>query len=376
LRILILNWRYVDHPRAGGAETLTHGILRLLVEEGHEATCFTATYPGAASEGEIDGVRIVRRGRQWTVHAHAWWWLRRRRRDFDRVVDQINTIPFFTPLYVAKPQRRFLIYQLAREYWWRETRGLFRLISPIGYAAEPLYLRAYRRTPCLTISRSTADDMVSLGFRRSEIAIIPLAIESDPVAALQRKPSGFRLIVVGRLTPAKFIEEAMLAFAMIQREIPEATLDVVGSGDEKYARRLERLATRKGMREVTFHGRVSTERRQELFERAHVHLFASHREGWGLTVSEAGAAGTPSVGYDAPGVRDSIADARFLAPIGDSAELANRALLLARDPELYARARQEAYDRARSLTFDRSAEVFLQALGKPQRLHSSASPGR
>src|SRR6478735_7455566 len=67
LRILILNWRYVDHPRAGGAETLTHGILRLLVEQGHEATCFTATYPGAAPEGEIDGVRIVRRGRQWTV---------------------------------------------------------------------------------------------------------------------------------------------------------------------------------------------------------------------------------------------------------------------------------------------------------------------
>ena len=360
-----MNWRYVDHPRAGGAETLTHGILRLLVAQGHEATCFTAKYPGAPSESEIDGVRIVRGGRQWTVHAHAWRWLRRRRAEFDRVVDQINTIPFFTPLYLGKPQRHFLIYQLAREYWWRETRGVFRLISPLGYVCEPMYLRVYRGTPCMTISESTSADMQSLGLRRDQIAIVPLAIDTDPLATLDPKPPGFRLIVVGRLTPAKFIEESMRAFAIIQREVPAATLDVVGSGDEAYARRLQRLAAQEGMTGVAFHGRVSTERRQELFQRAHAHLFASHREGWGLTVSEAGAAGTPSLGYDAPGVRDSIADARFLAPIGDSTDLARRALRLLRDPELYARARQDAWNRARGLTFEHSAEAFLQALGSP-----------
>jgi glycosyltransferase involved in cell wall biosynthesis len=363
VRVLILNWRYVDHPRAGGAETLTHGILRLLVAHGHEATCFTAMYPGAPSESEIDGVRVVRRGRQWTVHVHAWRWVRRRREEFDRVVDQINTIPFFTPLYLARPQRRFLIYQLAREYWWRETRGFFRFIAPIGYACEPLYLRVYRSTPCLTISQSTSSELEGLGFRPERIVIVPLAIDTEPVATLKPKPPGFRLIVVGRLTPAKFIEEAMRAFAIIQREVPHATLDVVGSGDERYARRLQRLAAREGMRGVAFHGRVSTERRQELFEGAHVHLFASHREGWGLTVSEAGAAGTPSVGYNAPGVRDSIADARLLAPIGDSAGLARRALFLARDSGLYAEAREEAWNRARSLTFEDSADAFARALG-------------
>lgn len=357
-----MNWRYVGHPGAGGAETLTHGILRLLVADGHEATCFTASYPGAAPESEIDGVRVVRGGRQWTVHAHAWRWLRSRRGEFDRVVDQINTIPFFTPLYLKGPQRRFLIYQLAREYWWRETRGLFRLISPIGYVCEPLYLRVYRSTPCMTISQSTSSDLESLGFRPERIAIVPLAIDTEPIATLDPKPRGFRLIVVGRLTPAKFIEEALLAFAAIQREVPDATLDVVGSGDERYARRLRRLVAREGLRGVTFHGRVTTERRQELFEGAHVHIFASHREGWGLTVSEAGAVGTPSVGYDAPGVRDSIADPRFLAPIGDSADLARRALALARDPVLYAEARETAWDHARSLTFQHSAEAFLRAL--------------
>jgi glycosyltransferase involved in cell wall biosynthesis len=365
VRILVLNWRYFDHPQAGGAETLTHATLQFLLAQGHDATCFTAAYPGAAAEEELDGVRVVRRGRQWTVHLQAWRWLRKRRDEFDYVVDQINTIPFFTPLYVRKRQRRFLIYQLAREYWWRETRGLFRLLSPLGYALEPLCLRLYRGTPCITISESTRADLERLGFDREQIAIMPLAIDTEPIATLDPKPPGLRLIVVGRLTPAKFVEEAVRAFGLVQREIHKATLDVVGAGDERYERRLKREIARDGLRDVTFHGRVTIARRQELLEAAHVHVFASHREGWGLTVSEAGAAGTPSVGYDAHGVRDSIADPRFLAATGDSVDLARRALQLARDADLYAEARLDAWLRARALSVEHSAGAFMEALGLP-----------
>src|SRR3954453_6911062 len=120
VRIAMLSWRYLDNPAAGGAELLTHEVLKRLVAAGHDVTCFTASYPGAAPTGEIDGVRIVRRGRQWTVHVQAWRWLRGRIAGFDRIVDQINTIPFLTPLYVDEQRRRFYICQLAREYWWRE----------------------------------------------------------------------------------------------------------------------------------------------------------------------------------------------------------------------------------------------------------------
>jgi glycosyltransferase involved in cell wall biosynthesis len=39
---------------------------------------------------------------------------------------------------------------------------------------------------------------------------------------------------------------------------------------------------------------------------AHVLVATTIREGWGLNVSEASAVGTPTIGYDAPGLRDSI----------------------------------------------------------------------
>jgi glycosyltransferase involved in cell wall biosynthesis len=357
LRLLMLSWRYIDHPQAGGAEVLTHEVLRRLVQRGHEVTAFSATYPGASSTGEIDGVRIVRVGVQWSVHVHAWRWLRTRQADFDLVIDQVNTIPFLTPLYVRPPARRILlIHQLARGYWFRETRGVFRLVAPFGYACEPLILRAYRRTPVMTISESTAENLRALGLGRVGISILPMALLLSPLERLEpRTPGPLRAVVVGRLTPAKYVEEANAAFAVLRREEPGATLDVVGAGDPVYRTRLEALV--KDVGGVTFHGRIGEQEKFDVLRDADVHIFCSHREGWGLTVTEAGAMGTPTVGYFAPGVRDSVADPRGLVTLGDTAALGARLVDLARDPALLADRRERAWRDARGRDYERTTDV-------------------
>lgn len=362
MRIAMLSWRYLDNPAAGGAEVLTHEILRRLVAGGHEVTCFTAMYSGATSEGELDGVRLVRRGRQWTVHYRAWRWLRKRAADYDRVVDQINTIPFLTPLYVAPDRRRYYICQLAREYWWRETRGVFRVAAPFGYLAESSVLRLYRRSRGVTISDSTSEDLLALGMPGDSVSIIPMAINFSALPELRPKQDGPRVVIVGRLTPAKFVEEGVRAFAQLQRELPTAALDVVGGGDDRYRARLEQLVGALGLSGVTFYGRVSEERKLELLERAHVHIFTSHREGWGLTVTEAAALGTPSVGYAVPGVRDSIAEPQLLAPCGDHGAIADIAVRLFRDPPRYEQLRRAAWERAGRLSYDETAQAFAAAI--------------
>ncbi len=58
---------------------------------------------------------------------------------------------------------------------------------------------------------------------------------------------------------------------------------------------------------VTFLGHVSEEEKRERLARAHALVATSVREGWGLVVTEAAASGTVSIGYDVPGLRDSIA---------------------------------------------------------------------
>ena len=372
----MLSWRYVDHPMSGGAEVLTHEVLRRLVANGHSVTCFTAEYPGSDRAGWIDGVEIIRLGRQWTVHARAWRWSRRRLHNFDLVVDQINTIPFFTPWYVPAGKRVLFICQLARGYWFRETRGLFRAVAPVGYFAEPNLMRLYRRTPAITISNSSKADLVRLGFDAANVTVIPMALIEPPLSALSEKEGVPRVISVGRLTPAKFVEEAIRAFELVKQEVPNAELDIVGSGDHRYREKLRRMVRRRGIAGVTFHGRVDVQRKQELLERAYVHLFTSHREGWGLVVSEAAAVGTPSVGYDVPGVRDSIAEPRLLAQRGDIEDLATRIKMLVRDPKLYAEQRNKAWERTRSMSYDDTALAFERALGKLRDSSASLTPSR
>ena len=364
MRLLMLSWRYLDHPQSGGAEVLTHEVLRRLAADGHSVTCFTAEFSGAGRTGSIDGVDLVRRGRQWTVHVHAWRWLRERLGDFDVVIDQINTIPFCTPRYVPDEKRVLFICQLARGYWFRETRGAFRAAAPFGYLAEPHVMRLYRNTPTITISESSKADLVDLGFDPRRIEVIPMALLETPLDALSPKQDHpLRLIMVGRLTPAKFVEEGLLAFALLASEFPDAQLDIVGGGDERYRRRLERIMQARGISGVRFHGRVDEPRKRELLARAHVHLFTSHREGWGLVVSEAAAVGTPTVGYDVSGVRDSIADPRLLAPVCDVDALAARVTALANDPERYAEVRERAWRRTLAMSYGDTALAFERALG-------------
>ncbi len=104
MKLLILNWRDLRSPRAGGAELLTHEIAKRLVVRGHEVTWFTSRPDGLAAEEEIDGVRIVRRGSELTTRLHAPSFARRG--TFDVVVEQINTLPYFAPLWSRAPTRR------------------------------------------------------------------------------------------------------------------------------------------------------------------------------------------------------------------------------------------------------------------------------
>ena len=98
-RVLWLIWRDTRNPEAGGAETYIQELSNRLVRQGFEITQFCAAFPGSSVFEVLDGVRIIRRGAQKTVYVKAAEYFLRNRGEFDLVVDSINTIPFFAPLY-------------------------------------------------------------------------------------------------------------------------------------------------------------------------------------------------------------------------------------------------------------------------------------
>jgi glycosyltransferase involved in cell wall biosynthesis len=360
LRILILNWRCPRNPRSGGAELFTFEFARRLVAMGDQVEWFSAEFDNALSEEDIDGVHIVRAGRQWTVHWHAFRrYLHNLRGRFDVVVDEVNTIPFFTPLWADVP-RVMLIHQLAREVWWYETRFP---ISAIGYALEPFYLRFYSRTPVITLSGSTKNDLDRLGFR-GPVHIVPVGVDARPVAVYPK--AGLpTCIYVGRISPSKRIDDILVAFATFFGVVGRAQLWLIGQGHPRYVRKLETMAQRLGIAgAVSFLGRLSVDERTQRLAEAHMILMTSVREGWGLVVNEANACGTPAVVYDVPGLRDSVRDGETgLVVAPNPRKLASAILRLWRDKNLYGRLSHQALASSRSTSFDTTAAAIRQQIG-------------
>lgn len=353
MRILWFNWRDIKNPEAGGAEVYTHEIAKRLVEKGHAVTLFTAEFKGCARVENLDGIRVLRAGGRYTVYAKAKEFYRKNGDAFDVVIDEINTRPFLTPKFAAKEKVVALIHQLAREFWFYETPFP---VSIIGYYfLENYWLSHYRELPTITVSESTKRDLEQLGFNR--VFIVPNGLDIKPLDNLPQKSERPTVIFLGRMKRAKKPQDVVEAFRLVKKEVKDAMLWMVGDG---YLRR--RLEGRdKGMR---FFGYVDRKTREMLLRRAWLIAVPGVREGWGQVVTQANALATPAVGYDIPGLRDSIRHGYngLLVDGGDIHAFAEAMVKLLTNDELRVRLSRNAIEWARRFSWDKSAEEFERVI--------------
>jgi glycosyltransferase involved in cell wall biosynthesis len=297
VRILIFNWKDLAHPAAGGAEVFTEEVARVLATRGHDVTLHAASVEGRPARESVEGVEIVRGGGRLGVYrATRRFWSHLEPGSFDVVVDEINTRPFLTPRWIHDTPIVALIHQLAREIWSYETP--FPLSFVGRHALEPWWLRAYRDVPALTVSESSADSLRRYhGWR--DLTVLPEGYTPHPVPTVAKETDP-TVIFVGRLVAMKRPEDAVRAIRLLADRIPRARLWIVGDGP--FLERLSRTAPP----QVEFLGRLGRDELLRRLARAHVLVSTSVREGWGLTVSEAAACGTPSIAYAVPGLVDSV----------------------------------------------------------------------
>jgi glycosyltransferase involved in cell wall biosynthesis len=132
------------------------------------------------------------------------------------------------------------------------------------------------------------------------------------------------------------------AFAIVQREIPEATLVVAGDGAERG--RLQALVAELGLQGVTFLGRVRPEEMGAHYDRADIYLNSPDIDNMPNSVIEAFAAGLPVVTTSAGGIPYIVQSESngLLAECGDAAGLARHALRLLREQGLCERITKQA----------------------------------
>ena len=360
-RILIVNWRDLENPEAGGAEVFTHEVAKQWVAQGNEVTLLASGFREAAATADLDGVHVRRLGRLRTGSYHAL--VQRelvRLRDFDVVVESINTLAFLTPLWRRRlPPTVTLVHQLAVDVWDEEFS---RPLAFLGRRIERGLLRPYRDVPVAAVSRSTRDDLLQLGL--TNVTVVPPGRDEPPeLHGLEKEPVP-TFLFVGRLAANKRPEHAVEAFRIIKDELPSARLWLVGTGP------LEDELDRTLPAGATLLGRLP---REELYARmatAHCLLMPSVREGWGMVVVEANSVGTPAVGYDVGGIRDSIRDGRtgLLATAGDPLALATQAIALVTDETRYEVLRSAATAWAGGFSWERTADGLMRlALGSAKQ---------
>ena len=300
MKILILNWRDIKNPRAGGAEVLTHELAKGWVVAGHEVTFFSSFFKGAKKRETVDGVDVIRAGNAISVYWQAYVYYKKEfKGKFDLIIDEINTVPFFSNSY-AKEKVVCHINQLAREVWFYES--VFP-VSLFGYFIEPFFLNKYRNNDVITISKSTKDDLINIGFREDKIKIIPMGIGFKPLDNLPEKEESPTLIYVGRLKKSKRVHHIIEAYKLAKVKQPQLKLWIVGNGDKSYKEYLYKLT--KNERGIKFFHNLNNKDKLRLMSLAHLIVVTSVREGWGLIVTEANAMGTSALTYNVPGLRDS-----------------------------------------------------------------------
>ena len=353
MRILILNFRDLAHPAAGGAEVFTEEVGKRLVEYGKEVTLFTSSFVGGQDETYRHGMRIIRDGGKYSVYSKARGYVKDHASEFDIIVDEVNTVPFNAHKVSCKTPVVALIHQLARTIWFHET---WFPLSLVGYAVlEPMWLRGLRNVRTITISNSTRTDLRQLGFKQVEI--VHCGISTTPLLSVPKKDPSPTLIFFGRLTRSKGPHHAVSAFRTVKKSFPEARLWIVGNG---YMR--GRLPD-KETEGISYFGKIDRNDKFELLRRAHVLLAPSVREGWGISVIEANAMGTHAIGYDVPGLRDSIIHGfTGLRVQSNPRSLSDAIIRVFQDSSLATYLDQNALEWSREFTWDRTAKEFHSIL--------------
>ena len=374
MKILVLNWLDRENPQSGGAEVHLHEIFRRLVEWGHSVTLLCSAWPGCERRATLDGIDVHRVGGRYTLSLAAPVYFRRRLRTegFDVVVEDLNKVPFFSPLWGVGASVALIVHHLFGATAFQEAS--FPVAAATWLLERPVP-RVFRSVPTVAVSDSTVEDLVRRGLPRSRIEIIHNGVDLEVLSPLppeERFPEA-TLLFLGRLKRYKRVDLLLEAVAALVRRGISCRLLVAGRGDDQP--RLEALRKSLNISEhVDFLGFISDAEKRDLLQKGWIHLFTSANEGWGISNLEAAACGTPTIASDVPGLRDSVVDGQtgFLVPHGDVETLSRRIEDLLGDDEKRKRLGVGARSFAEGFGWDASAramEAFLSGTLRSSPAH-------
>jgi len=352
MKVLWFAHRDIKHPKAGGAERTIYEVGKRLAKMNIEIHLVSVN-PGNLSDYEIiDGIIIHRiKG---NIMAHLSVPKMIKKIDPDVIIDDLgHAVPWISSFFTNKNVIVFFRHLHARSLPDQVNPFLAKIITLI----EKNYRIFYKNNIFVTESYTSIEDLIGLGIKKENIVKIPPGVNLD-LFQPGKKSENVQLIYFGGLRKYKRPKLAIKVYEMLYKEIENLKLIIVGSGP--MLNELKNYVNNKNY-DITFTGRVSDEELAKLVRESWVNLHFSVTEGWGLSIMESSASGTPTVAFKAPGVVEIIIDGYNGFLVENIDNFKDKILKIIENEEQFSK---NARKFAENFFWDKTAELWYQLLIK------------
>ena len=314
------------NPIAGGAERTIFEVGTRLIAKGHTVILISGGWKGCKSVENYHGIEIHRLGKN--IGPHLALPVILLKYNFDIIVNDLgHAVPWFFSTILNKNNIVFFRHLHARSLPGQVNPIIARFITAI----EKCYFILYHNSYFITESTTSKDDLQKLGIKEVKIIMNPPGVDQTlfyPTPKL-KDPT---LVYFGGMRKYKRPLEVLYLLKILIEKLNNLKLFIIGKGPEES--KMKQLTYElKLQKYVEFKGRVSSKELSVIVSSSWLNLHTSVTEGWGLSILEASAAGTPTVAYDVPGVRDSVENCLNGIKVkdGDIKALADAAFLILSD---------------------------------------------
>ena len=354
MRILWLAHRDPLNPRAGGAEKTIYEVGTRLVKSGHKVILLTGGWKGCKHKEYFEGIEIYRFGKNLGTHLIVPVFILKYH--FDVVVNDLgHAVPWFSSTILNKHNIVFFRHLHARSLPGQVNPIMAKFITSI----EKCYFILYHNTVFVTESKTSKNDLLKLGIREEKIILNPPGVDINvfhPTAKFKYTS----LVYFGGMRKYKRPEEILYLLSTLHHKFEDLKLFIIGKGPEE--QNIKRMANELNLSDyVEFKGRISSEELSVIVGSSWLNIHTSVTEGWGYTILESSAAGTPTVAYDVPGIKDAVEDGLNGIKVkdGNRTALADAVFAILSEPEKWWSSSVKV---AQKYSWEKTSEIWMNLL--------------